>query len=307
MALVASRAARPAITSRPVSAAKTASSMASDSRSSPTATTSASWRSAARSAAAVVSLAGPGPGLVLVAGPAGSGKTTTMAALVDHVGTERACHIVTVEDPVEIMLKDRRSVVEQREVGLDAPTTAAAVRAALRQDVDVAVVGELRDADTVDLAVLAAETGRLVVAGLPARDAVGALGRLLELGAAQDRPALRPRLAGVLRGVVAQQLVPRADGKGRVAAAELLLVDDETRRLVREPGGEAALRAGLATGRPPGSQGFDASLVALARARRISHDAALSRASDAAAVRELLGRAEDGQPKATVEDDARGD
>src|SRR5436190_2714896 len=112
--------------------------------------------------AAVVSLAGPGPGLVLVAGPAGSGKTTTMAALVDHVGTERACHIVTVEDPVEIMLKDRRSVVEQREVGLDAPTTAAAVRAALRQDVDVAVVGELRDADTVDLAVLAAETGRLV-------------------------------------------------------------------------------------------------------------------------------------------------
>jgi len=148
---------------------------------------------------------------------------------------------------------------------------------------------------------------RLVVAGLAARDAVGALGRLLELGSAQDRPALRPRLAGTLRGVVAQQLVPRADGKGRVAAAELLLVDDETRRLVREPGGEAALRAGLATGRPPGSQGFDASLVALARARRISPDAALSRASDAAAVRELLGRAEDGSPKAAVEDDVRAD
>jgi twitching motility protein PilT len=258
--------------------------------------------------AAVASLTAPGAGLVLVAGPAGCGKTTTMAALVDHVGTERACHIVTVEDPVEIMLKDRRSVVEQREVGLDAPTTAAAVRAALRQDVDVAVVGELRDPETVDLCVLAAETGRLVLAGLAARDAVCALGRLLELGAAQERPALRTRLAGALRGVVAQQLVPRADGKGRVAAAELLLIDDETRRLLREPAGEAALRAGLATGRPPGSQGFDASLVALARGRRISAEAALARATDVAAVRELLGQQEDADSsKATVEDDARAD
>jgi twitching motility protein PilT len=255
--------------------------------------------------AAVASLSAPGPGLVLVAGPSGSGKTTTMAALVDHIGTERAVHIVTVEDPVEIMLKDRRSVVEQREVGLDAPTTAAALRAALRQDVDVAVVGELRDADTVDLAVLSAETGRLVVAGLAARDAVSALARMLELGAAQERPALRGRLAGALRGVVAQQLVPRADGKGRVAAAELLLIDDETRRLLRDPTGEAALRAGLATGRPPGSQGFDASLVSLARARRISFAAALARATDVAAVRELLGQ--DEPAKAGLEDDARAD
>jgi twitching motility protein PilT len=258
---------------------------------------------------AVAGLAAAGPGLVIVAGPAGCGKTTTLAALVDHIGTERACHIVTVEDPVEIMLKDRRSVVEQREVGLDAPTTAAAVRAALRQDVDVAVVGELRDPDTVDLAVLAAETGRLVLAGLSARDAVGAIGRLLELGGTQDKPALRPRLAGALRGVVAQQLVPRADGKGRVAAAELLLVDDETRRMLRDPASDAALRAGLATGRPPGSQGFDASLVALARGRRITPEIALTRATDVAAVKELLGQAQgaDGSSKAGVEDDARAD
>ena len=216
------------------------------------------------------------------------GKTTTLASLVDHVGGERACHVITVEDPVEIVLKDRRSVVVQREVGLDAPTTAAALRAALRQDADVVAVGELRDAESVELAIFAAETGRLVLAGLAARDAVGAVARLLELGGASERSTLRPRLATVLRGIVAQQLVPRADGKGRRAAAELLLVDDETRRLLRDPAGEAPLRAALLAGRPPGSQSFDATLVALARAARISAEHAIARATDAAAVRELL-------------------
>jgi twitching motility protein PilT len=256
---------------------------------------------------AVASLGAPGAGLVIVTGPAGGGKTTTMAALIDHIGAHRACHIVTVEDPVEIMLKDRRSVVEQREVGLDAPTTAAALRAALRQDVDVVVVGELRDADTVDLALFAAETGRLVVAGLGARDAVGALGRLLELGGAHERPGLRTRVAGVLRGIVAQQLVPRADGKGRLAAAEVLLAGDETRRHVGAVD-DAPLRAALAAGRPPGSQSFDAALVALARAGRITRDSALLRATDGDAVRALLETVgEDESAQASVEDDAQPD
>jgi twitching motility protein PilT len=268
--------------------------------------------------AATVELGAPGAGLVLVSGPAGAGKTTTLASLVDHIGGERACHIITVEDPVEIVLKDRRSVVVQREVGLDAPTTAAALRAALRQDADVVAVSELRDAESVELAIFAAETGRLVIAGVAARDAVGAVARLLDLPGAADRPTLRARLAVVLRGIVAQQLVPVADGKGRRAAAELLLCDDQTRPLLRDPEGEGPLRAALLAGRPPGSQSLDATLVSLARARRISVEHAVARATDPAAVRELL--ADLGRPAAArpapagdddvedaVEEDARAD
>jgi twitching motility protein PilT len=268
--------------------------------------------------ASVAELAARGAGLVLVTGPASAGKTTTLASLVDHIGGERACHIITVEDPVEIVLKDRRSVVVQREVGLDAPTTAAALRAALRQDADVVAVSELRDAESVELAIFAAETGRLVIAGLAARDAVGAVARALELAGAGDRPTLRPRLAAVLRGIVAQQLVPLAEGKGRRAAAEVLLVDEETRGLLRDPAGEAPLRAALLAGRPPGSQSLDATLVALARTRRITVEHAVARATDASAVRELLadvGRGAAAGPapeddkgvEDAVEEDARAD
>jgi len=256
--------------------------------------------------AAVADLGAPGAGLVLVTGPAGAGKTTTLASLVDHIGGERACHIITVEDPVEIVLKDRRSVVIQREVGLDAPTTAAALRASLRQDADVVAVSELRDPESVELAIFAAETGRLVLAGLAARDAVGAVARLLELAGA-ERPTLRARLAAVLRGIVAQQLVPLADGKGRRSVAELLLVDDETRRLLRDPAGEAPLRAALLAGRPPGSLSLDAALVALARARRISVEQAVARAHDPAAVRELLADVGRPAPRPTPPDDEGGE
>jgi twitching motility protein PilT len=264
---------------------------------------------------ATASLVGPGAGLALVAGPAGSGKTTTLASLVDHLGGERACHIITVEDPVEIVLKDRRSVVVQREVGLDAPTAAAALRAALRQDADVIAVGELRDAESIELATLAAETGRLVVAGVAARDAVGAVARLHELEG--DRPHLRARLAGVLRGIIAQQLVPRGDGKGRRAVGELLLVDDEIRGHVRDAE-SGPLAASLAGGRPAGSVSFDASLVALARARQITRDQAVARATAPAHVREQLAdlaatatsgaRARSPETdEEPVEDDARAD
>jgi twitching motility protein PilT len=256
----------------------------------------------------VRSLIGPGAGLVLVAGPAGSGKTTTLGALVEWVGTDRACHVVTVEDPVELLLRDQRSVVVQREVGLDASTPAAALRAALRQDVDLVVIGDLRDGDSAELAILAAETGRLVLAGVAARDAVGAIGRVLDLGAAPEKPTLRTRLAGVLRGVLAQQLAPRANGKGRLAAAELLLMDDDIRNHLRDPAGEARMRTALAAGLPAGSQNFDAALVALARARRITAAVARALATDEAAVGQALGNGDQAAPsQATVEDDAAAD
>ncbi|HVX95055.1 MAG TPA: ATPase, T2SS/T4P/T4SS family [Polyangia bacterium] len=264
---------------------------------------------------ATASLVAPGAGLAVVTGPAGAGKTTTLASLVDHLGGDRACHIITVEDPVEIVLKDRRSVVVQREVGLDAPTTAAALRAALRQDADVIAVGELRDAEAIELATFAAETGRLVVASVAARDAVSAVARLHELEG--DRPHLRARLAAVLRGIVAQQLCPRADGKGRRAVGELLLVDDEIRGHVRDAA-TGPLAAALAAGRPAGSVGFDASLIALARARQISKDQAVARATTPARVREQLADLAPSAPASAkprepetddepVEDDARAD
>jgi twitching motility protein PilT len=262
---------------------------------------------------AVAGLVEPGAGLVLVAGPGGAGKTTTLAALVNEINGARACHIISVEDPVEIVVPDRRSVIVQREVGLDAPSTAAALRAALRQDGDVLVVGDLRDAESVELATFAAETGRLVLVGLGARDATSAVDRLAELGGGER---LRGRLAHALRGIVAQRLVRRADGRGRLAVVELLLCDDETRTALAAAN-VPAVRAALTAGRPAGSQSFDAALVALARARRVSPKDAVAAATDVAAVRAAVADLDDAKAdragaadeseQAAVEDDARPD
>ena len=165
----------------------------------------------------------PGPGLVLVAGGPSSGKTTTLAAMIDDLGTRRPCHVLTIEDPVEVLLKDRRSVVVQREVGLDVPTTAAGLRAAARMDADIVMVGELGDGDAAELALAAAEGGRLVLAGLAGGgSAAAALERLVGLWDKDERPAVRERLGRAVRGVVFQRLVPADKGKRRTASAELL-------------------------------------------------------------------------------------
>jgi twitching motility protein PilT len=264
----------------------------------------------------VASLIDAGRGLVLVAGGAGSGRTTTLAALTDRLGAERACHVVTIEDPVEFLLRDRRSVVAQREVGLDAPTTAAALRAAARQDADVIVVGDLRDGESAGLVLAAAEAGRLVLAGIAARDALDAVVRLLAMFPAGEQAAARPRLAAVLRGLVAQQLCVRADGQGRIPAADVLILDDETRDRLASPGAEAELRARMAAGRPAGSCTYDGSLVALARRKRVTREEALAHADDPPAVARALAQAAlgiaqelpDAETTASqVEDDARAD
>jgi twitching motility protein PilT len=165
----------------------------------------------------------PGAGLILVASGPGGGKTTTLAAMLDDLGRRHPLHIVTVEDPVEIVLRDRRSVVVQREVGLHAPSNAAALRAATRQDADVLMVSELYDGESAELAIAAAETGQLVLAGLTAPSPDGAVNRLVSLWEPAARPATRVRLAAVLRGVIHQRLVKGPKGKGRTAQAELLL------------------------------------------------------------------------------------
>jgi twitching motility protein PilT len=166
-------------------------------------------------------LLSPGPGLLLVAsGPAG-GKTTTLAAMVDDLARRYPLHIITIEDPVEILLEDRQSVVVQREVGLDLPTTLAGLRAASRQDVDAIMVGDLLDAESTELALTAAETGRLVLAGVTAASAETAVARLAERWDAASRAAARARLTAALRGVLHQRLVP-GKGKGRTAQVVLL-------------------------------------------------------------------------------------
>jgi twitching motility protein PilT len=167
-------------------------------------------------------LVSPGAGLVLVAAGPGGGKTTTLAALIDDLTTRHPVRVVTLEDPVEIVLKDRRSVVVQREVGLDVPTIAAGLRAATRQDVDVLMVSEIGDREAGELALAAAEAGRLVLAGVSAASPAAAVTRMVGLWETEGRAAARARFAAALRGVLHQRLVAAKSGKGRTAQAEIV-------------------------------------------------------------------------------------
>lgn len=173
-------------------------------------------------------------GLVLVAGAPGSGRSTTLAALVRHVNEHRAAHVITLEHPIEYLHSHERSLVHQREVGQDAPDFATAVRAALRQDPDVIVLDQLPDPETVAAALLAAETGRLVLAGVHATSVPQAVERLLEAFPPHHQPHARLQLAATLEGIAVQQLLPRADRPGRVAAVEVLLATPAARSLIRE-------------------------------------------------------------------------
>ena len=168
-------------------------------------------------------LVAPGAGLALILSGPGGGKTTTLAALVDDLATRHPLRVVTIEDPVEIVLKDRRSVVVQREVGLDVPTTAAGLRAAARQDVDVLLLSEITDRESGELALAAAETGRLVIAGIAAANPANAVSRLVGLWETDARTAVRARLTAALRGVLHQRLVAAKGGKGRKAEAEIVM------------------------------------------------------------------------------------
>jgi twitching motility protein PilT len=167
-------------------------------------------------------LAAPGAGFVVVAAGPGGGKTTTLAALIDDLTTRHPARVITIEDPVEIVLKDRRSLVVQREVGLDVPTIAAGLRAAARQDADVLMVSELVDREAGELALSAAETGRLVFVGVTAGSAAAAVSRLVALWENEGRAAVRARFATALRGVLYQRLVPTPNGKARKAEAEII-------------------------------------------------------------------------------------
>ena len=173
-------------------------------------------------------------GLVLVTGPTGSGKSTTLASLIDYINRHRNCHIVTIEDPIEYMHEHRQSLVNQRELGSDTLSFASALRAVLRQDPDVVLVGEMRDLETISTAVSAAETGHLVFSTLHTNDATQTVDRIIDVFPPHQQQQIRVQLAAVLQAVLSQQLLPRADGRGRVAAIEVLLATPAVRNLIRE-------------------------------------------------------------------------
>ncbi|MCB9572777.1 MAG: PilT/PilU family type 4a pilus ATPase [Kofleriaceae bacterium] len=213
-------------------------------------------------------------GLVVIAGPNGHGKTTTLAALVDLINRTRAQHILTVEDPVEILHPRKRAVISQREVGRHTRSFAAALKASLREDPDVIVIGELRDRETVEIALTAAETGHLVMATMSTPSAAKTLDRLIDMFPPDDQPQVRSSLAAALRFVLAQRLLPAADGSGIVAAVELLTGVVPLAALIRD---DKLFQIGSLQqrGRAFGMIRLDDSLAELVRAGRVTEDVAL--------------------------------
>jgi twitching motility protein PilT len=238
---------------------------------------------------ALVELSEKPRGLVLVTGPTGSGKSTTLAAMIDLINRSRADHIMTIEDPIEFLHRHKRCIVNQREIGPDATSFAEALKGALRQDPDVILLGEMRDLETIATALTAAETGHLVFATLHTQDAPSTVDRLIDVFPAAQQEQIRVQIAGTLQGVVTQTLVPRTDLSGRVAAVEVLLPDDAVRNLIRQAKVEQIYSV-MQTGSSRGMQTMEQSLADLALRRVITADVAFSRSTRPDQLRGLLER-----------------
>jgi len=231
----------------------------------------------------VLQLAEEERGLILVTGITGSGKSTTLAAMVDYINATRASHIVTIEDPIEYSFRDRRSVINQREVGFDTTSFAKALRAALRQDPDVVLVGEMRDLETTEIGMTAAETGHLVLSTLHTVDAVETVSRVVSLYPPHQQMQARLQLATVLKGVVSQRLLARADGQGMVPAVEILVATARVKELIADPKRTRELHDAIASGRDPyGMISFDQCLTELVRQKLVTYAEASANATNAA-------------------------
>ncbi|HEX3555102.1 MAG TPA: type IV pilus twitching motility protein PilT [Thermoanaerobaculia bacterium] len=236
---------------------------------------------------AIESLAHLKQGLVLVTGPTGSGKSTTLAAIIDRINTTYQKHIVTIEDPVEFVHKDKLSVFSQREVGTDTESFGAALRAAIRQDADVILVGEMRDLETIALAITAAEMGALVFGTLHTNGAANTVDRLIDAFPAEEQSQIRTTLAESIAGIVSQLLLKTADGKGRCAVNEILLKTPGLPNVIRE-GNTPMITSIIQGGRSSGMQLMDDALMALVEQQRITPREAYMKATNKAKFEEMI-------------------
>jgi twitching motility protein PilT len=229
-------------------------------------------------------------GFVLVTGPTGSGKSTTLASMVDLANRDRTDHIMTVEDPIEFLHQHKRCLVNQREVGEDTKSFASALRHVLRQDPDIILVGELRDLETISIALTAAETGHLVFATLHTQDAPQTVDRVIDVFPTNQQEQVRVMFAGALQGVVCQQLLPTADGGGRVAACEVMVATPAIRNLIRD-GKTFQIYSAMQAGGRFGMQTMDQSLASLVERGYVSYEQALERCHHPEEFNRLCGRA----------------
>jgi len=220
-------------------------------------------------------------GLILVTGTTGSGKSTTLAAMINYINTQRNAHIITIEDPIEFLHRDKKSIINQREVGQDTGTFPSALRAALRQDPDVILVGEMRDLETIETAILAAETGHLVLSTVHTLDATETINRIIAVFPPYQQEQIRIQLASVLKGVISQRLVPKADGVGRVPAVEVLIATARIREYIEDEHRTKEIGDAIAEGHVQyGMQTFDQSLMSLLSQNLITYEEALNQASN---------------------------
>jgi twitching motility protein PilT len=233
-------------------------------------------------------LAGKHRGLILVTGPTGSGKSTTLASMIDYINRERSNHILTLEDPIEYLHKHNKSIVNQREIGNDSHSFANALRASLRQDPDVILVGEMRDLETISIAITAAETGHLVLSTLHTIGAAKTVDRIIDVFPTYQQQQIRIQLSAVLEGIISQQLLPKADGSGRVAALEIMVATAAVRNLIRE-GKTHQLQTSVQTGGKFGMKTMDTALAGLWRQGMITRETALNYAVERDTLDRLMG------------------
>jgi twitching motility protein PilT len=225
-------------------------------------------------------------GLVIITGPTGMGKTTTLAAMVDLINDSRRCLIVTIEDPIEYLFKNKKSIIKQREVGSDTHSFATALKHVLRQDPDVILIGEMRDLETIATAITAAETGHLVLSTLHTPDAPQTVDRIIDVFPSHQQQQIMIQLSGCIQGIVAQQLLPRKDGKGRIVATEVMIGTDAVRSCIREHRTQQ-LATIIQTGSQYGMATMDKSLKELYLRGIITYETAISRAKNVSEFRNL--------------------
>jgi twitching motility protein PilT len=216
-------------------------------------------------------------GLILVTGPTSSGKTTTQACMIELINHSRSAHIITIEDPIEYVFKNVKSMIEQREIGEDATDFAGALRSALRQNPDVILIGEMRDLETISTAITAAETGHLIISTLHTANTVNAIDRIIDVFPASQQNQIRSQLSLTLQGIISQQLIPRKEGVGLVLACEVLLANSAVRNIIRK-GATQEISSMIELGKQAGMRSMDMSLKELADRGLISREEALSRA-----------------------------